>query len=503
MSGFLSGLLDAALDASVVLSFDRNGYRRHARRFDPKDLDVDLAGRTALVTGANSGLGKAAARGLARLGARVVMLCRDEARGREARAELSRETGSRELEVVRLDVSDLGDVRRVAEGLGSGSVDVLVHNAGVLPDRRATTPDGLELTLATNLVGPFLLTGLLRPALERAAGRVVHVSSGGMYTQKLDVDGLFRGGADPFDGVVQYARTKRALVVLNELLAERLSGSGVTFSAMHPGWADTPAVRTSLPRFHASRRESSAAPRRGPTRSSGSPRARPPRAGAGSSGSTGEPAATTPVPGTRESREERGKLWAALVEAAGLDPATSPGKAREAGRAERGVLEVDAFRPEGAVHGAVVHDAVDEPGRVAELVGDLHAEAVQEDLLAEVVLFRRLEAGEGEDAPAAVEVREAEDVGERRDEEVAAEEEEVQPTRLGRGDRLEDAEGVVLRPRAVVAGRERPAEHDGLARHEGWRQAAEGAPHVAGRDVGGVEEPDLHGRSIPNFRILL
>ena len=85
MSGLLSGLLDAALDASVVLSFDRNGYRRHARRFDPKDLDVDLAGKTALVTGANSGLGKAAARGLAGLGARVVMLCRDEARGRRTR----------------------------------------------------------------------------------------------------------------------------------------------------------------------------------------------------------------------------------------------------------------------------------------------------------------------------------------------------------------------------------------------------------------------------------
>jgi NAD(P)-dependent dehydrogenase (short-subunit alcohol dehydrogenase family) len=70
-----------------------------------------------------------------------------------------------------------------------------------------------------------------------------------MYTQRLDVEGLLRGGADPFDGVVQYARTKRALVVLNELLAERLSGNGITFSAMHPGWADTPAVRTSLPRF--------------------------------------------------------------------------------------------------------------------------------------------------------------------------------------------------------------------------------------------------------------
>ena len=97
-----------------------------------------------------------------------MLLCRDEARGREALGELERETRSRTLEVVRLDVSDLADVRRVAGLFRDGRVDALVHNAGVLPDRRVTTRDGLELTLATNLVGPFLLTSLLMPALERA-----------------------------------------------------------------------------------------------------------------------------------------------------------------------------------------------------------------------------------------------------------------------------------------------------------------------------------------------
>jgi NAD(P)-dependent dehydrogenase (short-subunit alcohol dehydrogenase family) len=334
VSGFLSDLLDSALDASVVLSFDRSGYRRHARRFDAKDLEVDLGGKRALVTGANSGIGMAAARGLARLGARVVLLCRDEARGREAKAELEQETGNRALEVVRLDVSDLRDVRRVAAAIEGEAVDILVHNAGVLPDRRVTTADGLELTLATNLVGPFLLTGLLRPALGRAGGRVVHVSSGGMYTQRLEVDGLFRGGEDPFDGVVQYARTKRALVVLNELLAERLSGSGVTFSAMHPGWADTPAVRTSLPRFHALTKGILRSPEEGADTVVWL------AASAAASGRSGlfwfdrSPVATTPIPGTGESVEERGKLWAALVEAAGLDPAT-PARAGARGRKGR------------------------------------------------------------------------------------------------------------------------------------------------------------------------
>lgn len=325
-TGPLARLLDAALDASVVLSFDRNGFRRHARRFDPQDLDVDLAGKRALVTGANSGIGKAAAAGLARLGARVTMLCRDEARGREALGELERETGRRAFELARLDVSDLADVRRAAGELSRDRVDVLVHNAGVLPDRRVATRDGLELTLATNLVGPFLLTSLLLPELGRADGRVVHVSSGGMYTQRLDVAALFSGGPEPFDGVVQYARTKRALAVLNALCAENLGGSGVTFSAMHPGWADTPAVRSSLPRFHALTKGILRTPEEGADTVVWLAASRSAKGRSGLFWFDRESVATTPLPATKETEEERGRLWAALVEAVGLDPsrATAP-----------------------------------------------------------------------------------------------------------------------------------------------------------------------------------
>ena len=156
-----------------------------------------------------------------------------------------------------------------------------------------------------------------------------------MYTQQLDVAALFAGGADPFDGVVQYARTKRAQVVLNGLLAERLSGTGVTFSAMHPGWADTPAVRRSLPRFHALTKGILRTPEEGADTVvwlAASP------ASGGRSGLfwfDREAVGTTPVPGTRETEEERGRLWEALVAATGLDPAaptarrgSAPGRRR-------------------------------------------------------------------------------------------------------------------------------------------------------------------------------
>jgi NAD(P)-dependent dehydrogenase (short-subunit alcohol dehydrogenase family) len=129
-------------------------------------------------------------------------------------------------------------------------VDVLVHNAGVLPDDRIETADGNELTLATAVLGPLLLTQLLLPKL-RAAGnaRVIFVSSGGMYTQRLSLrDPQWRQRR--FDGVEAYAQAKRMQVVLAEMLAERLADDGIAVNAMHPGWADTAAVRSSLPRFH-------------------------------------------------------------------------------------------------------------------------------------------------------------------------------------------------------------------------------------------------------------
>jgi len=229
--------------------FDRLGLERHRKRFRAADLDVRLEGRVCLVTGANAGIGRATSRALADRGAQVVLLCRDAGRGEEARDALRRETGNPRVDLCLLDVSDLGAVRKVAGELPFPAVDLLVHNAGVLPDRRLLTADGLELTFATHVAGPHLLTALLAPRLRAGRARVVWVASGGMYLQRLSLDDL-RWERRRYDGVVAYAQTKRMQVVLAGQWSRRLAGSGVEVHAMHPGWADTGAVRTSLPRFH-------------------------------------------------------------------------------------------------------------------------------------------------------------------------------------------------------------------------------------------------------------
>lgn len=237
------------LDASILFSFDRSGYHRHSARFDAGDLDADLGGRVCLVTGANSGIGLHTSLALAERGATVWMLCRDPQRGRQALREVRRRSGSRRVHLGLLDISDLDAVRRFARGLDTPRVDVLVHNAGVLPDTRLLSPQGHEVTLATHVLGPWLLTRELLPRLKASRdARVVIVSSGGMYTQRLSLDDI-EWRRRPYDGVAAYAQTKRMQVVMAQLLAEDADFRGIAVNAMHPGWADTPAVRSSLPRF--------------------------------------------------------------------------------------------------------------------------------------------------------------------------------------------------------------------------------------------------------------
>jgi dehydrogenase/reductase SDR family member 12 len=244
-------ILDKILDITIFLSYARPGYELRQRWWAPEETEVDLRGRVCVVTGANAGIGKAAALALAQRGAAVHMVARDPVRGEEARAEIAAAAESDWVYLHTADISDLSQVRRLAHDLlASGErLDVLVNNAGAMAPERRLSVDGVELSLATNVVGPFLLTNLLLPRMvNQGGGRVILVSSGGMYTQRLDVEDL-QFVHKRYSGPIAYAQNKRAQVILTELWAERLAGSGVTVNAMHPGWVDTPGLRGSLPTF--------------------------------------------------------------------------------------------------------------------------------------------------------------------------------------------------------------------------------------------------------------
>lgn len=246
----LRRVLDEVLDRTIAPGYTRLGLAVRQRFWSPLDPDA-LAGSTVMVTGANSGIGKAIAAGVAELGGTVLLTVRDRARGESARRDILDAAPGADVQVERCDVSDLAGVRAFAADLVSRvpRLDAVVHNAGVMPPERSRTEEGHELSLATHVLGPLLLTELLLPALvESPDPRVVLMSSGGMYTQKLPVDDIeYRTGK--YRPAVAYARSKRIQVALTPLLARRWAAQSVMVAAMHPGWADTPGVATSLPAF--------------------------------------------------------------------------------------------------------------------------------------------------------------------------------------------------------------------------------------------------------------
>ena len=208
----------------------------------------DLKGRTFLVTGANTGIGKETVRALAGRGARVVMAGRSEEKNRAAMKEISDDTGSTDLDFIRLDLGDLSSVRTAADTfLASGEpLHVLINNAGLAGSRGMTT-SGFELAFGTNHVGPFLLTELLRDHIVASGpGRIVNVASTGHYRAKgIDWDAVRQPSVTrtAFD---EYCVSKLANVLHALELGRRLEGTGVTTYSLHPGsiasdvWREVP-----------------------------------------------------------------------------------------------------------------------------------------------------------------------------------------------------------------------------------------------------------------------
>jgi dehydrogenase/reductase SDR family member 12 len=243
---------DGVLEATVVGSFSKVGplvRARTARWHAPPSL----SGRLAVITGATSGIGLASAVHLAQAGAGLCLVGRDPVRLAAAERQVRAASGGRGG-WVRTEVADLGDLLQVAslaERLATlDRIDVIVHNAGALFPRWRGSAAGTDATVALHVLAPWLLTESVLSTLEQTApSRVLVVTSGGLYTQRFDLDRLSQG-PDGYHGAQVYARAKRAQLVLTGEWQRRYGSRRVSFFAVHPGWVDTPGLATGLPGFH-------------------------------------------------------------------------------------------------------------------------------------------------------------------------------------------------------------------------------------------------------------
>lgn len=195
-----------------------------------------MQGEIVLITGADRGIGKETTRGLARRGATIVMACRNLAKANPVAEAIKQETGNEQIEVMQLDVASLSSIREFVVRFCQKyqKLDVLINNAGLMCGGRRETGDGFNRVMATNYLGPFLLTNLLLPLLRQAEeARIISVSSVAHLWGRIDLgDFNFK---KRWVSTGPYASSKLALILFTQELLERLKGTNITANALHPG----------------------------------------------------------------------------------------------------------------------------------------------------------------------------------------------------------------------------------------------------------------------------
>lgn len=203
-------------------------------------LNTSMQGKVCIVTGANSGIGKATSLGLAQMGATLVMVCRDQTKGEEAQNEIKAKSGNDAVDLLLADLSSQESIRQLVENFQQHytQLHVLINNAGGVNLSRRDTVDGFEMTFAVNYLAPFLLTNLLLDKLKASApARIVNVSSESHESGYIKMDDLQL--EKKYRLMRAYGQSKLALVLFTYELARRLRGTGVTANCLHPGFVAT------------------------------------------------------------------------------------------------------------------------------------------------------------------------------------------------------------------------------------------------------------------------
>ena len=202
---------------------------------------MSIEGKICIITGANSGIGKATAIGLAKMNATLVMLCRDKERGESAQKEIIELTGNNNVDLILCDLSSQKEIRNFAIEFKKkyNNLHILINNAGVMLSKRALSVEGFEMNFAVNHLAPFLLTNLLLDMLKKSApSRIINVGSGAHRMGKIDFEDLLKKNKKGRP-MGLYGNSKLAMTLVSYELSRKLEGSNVTVNVLHPGLVNT------------------------------------------------------------------------------------------------------------------------------------------------------------------------------------------------------------------------------------------------------------------------